>query len=191
MTDHERIAALEARLAIYDAFFTFGLSVDLRVPYVMTMGRMGIMTKFWAEKEYGQGAGFSVGCNDRYAGYFEVDEGPDGFAVCPNHPSTAVYGSVVVPHRPGEEQPNIAFEAHAANSPYGNLPFYGDYQYAPQSPLSPTEGMRLVERSADGQVQRQVSFSANMVTLKDGVQVVTFFGVQKVGSVIVTSLWPA
>lgn len=117
MTLTERVAALEALVARYEAFFTFGLSQDGRVPFVMTAGRVGVMTKFWAEQPVGQGAGLSVGTAvDRFAGLFEIDAGLDGFATCPNHPSTAIWAGVTLPHRPGEHQDNIAVEAHALNN---------------------------------------------------------------------------
>lgn len=190
MTDAERIDDLEARLRRFEDFFSFGTSSDGLVPYVMTAGRVGVMTRFWAERPVGQGAGLSVGTAvDRFAGYFEIDPGPDGMAACPDHPSTAVYASVVAPHRAGEAQPNLAVEAHAANAPAGNLPFYGDYQYAPASPLVPTEGIRLAEVDAAGDVLRQVSASANGITLKDGAQFVTSWFVQKIGGIAKT-LWP-
>ncbi len=119
----ERVAQLEATIAKYEALFSFGRSDDGRVPYVMTQGRFGVMTSYWSRKPVGQGAGLSVGSNvDRFALYAEIDPGDDGFAACPDHPSTAVYAAVVAPHRSGEAQPNIALEAHAANAPFGTRP---------------------------------------------------------------------
>lgn len=182
MTTEERLAALEARIAQYDSFFTFGTSVDGRIPYAMTQGRLGVMTDFWAKQPWGKGAALSVGtASDRFAVYGEIDA-----VSCPDHPSTAFYGSVVAPN---SAQPNIAFESHAANAPAGNLPFYGDYQYAPGSPLVPTEGVRLLEVDSSSTIQRQVSISANGITLKDGAQSITGYYIQKIGSVL-TWLWP-
>ena len=190
MTDKERIAALEARLAVYDAFFKFGVSDDGAIPYVMTQGRVGVMTEFWSKKPLGQGAALSIGtAADRFGVYAEIDPGADGFAACPDQPSTAIFASVVVPHRPGEPQPNIAIGAVAANAPVGNLPFHGTYQYAPTPALLPTEGLRLVEMSADGQVQRHLSISANGITLMDGVQRVAQWFVRKIGGPL-KNLWP-
>lgn len=134
MTLSQRVARLEAIIARYEAFFTFGRNDEDTVPYVMTQGRLGIMTDYWCRQPIGQGAGLSVGTAiDRFAGYFEIDG-----VSCPTHPSTAVYGAVVASN---PTQQNLAFEAHAQNAPHGNMAYYGDVQYAPQHqpPLTPIE----------------------------------------------------
>ena len=193
MATDDRLAALEARVAALEAKtqdITRGMSDDGKIPYLQINASVGLFTKFWSEKPLGQGAALSIGTNvHRFGLYSEIDAGPDGNAVCPDHPSTAIYGAVVVPHRPGENQPNIAIEAHAANSPVGNLPFLGEYQFAP-SPLVKTEGIRLAETDNSGAIQRQLSVSANGLTLKDGVQAVAGYFIQKIGSSITKNLWP-
>ena len=127
MTQDEQIADLQARLKVFEDFFTFGTSVDGLVPYVKTAGRVGVMSIFWAEKPVGQGAALSAGTAiDRYAIYGEIDA-----ITCPNHPSTAIYGSVVAPN---PTQKNLAFEAHAENAPNGNIGYYCDVQYSPNAP---------------------------------------------------------
>lgn len=185
-TIEERLDAIERITAL----IVRGDSDDGTVPYLKVNARLGMMTDFWCRKPIGQGAALSIGTAiDRFGLYAEIDAGADGFAACPDHPSTAIYAAVVVPHRPGEAQPNIAVEAHAANSPYGNLPYYGDYQYAPQSPVIPTEGVRLVEVDAAGNILRTVSMSANGITLKDGLQAIASWFVQRL-TVGVKALWP-
>ena len=156
LTDPERIAALEARLKVYDAFFTFGLSDDGLVPYVSTAGRVGVMTNYWAKQPVGQGAGLSVGTAiDRFAGYFEIDPGPDGFAACPDHPSTAVYAAVVAPHRAGEAQANLALECHAANS-HENIAVYAQAQFSNAPTVQALTPVVLVETVDDQVVRRRV-----------------------------------
>ena len=170
MTETERIAALEARLKVFEDFFTFGLSDDGLVPYVSTAGRIGMMSNYWCKRAVGQGAAVSTGSAiDRFMAYFDVDPGLDGFATCPDHPATAAYGSSVQAHRPGEAQPNIAFEAHAANAPAGNICYYGDYQYAPNADIK-TKGIWLREVNSAGDVLKEIIISANAITVKDGVQ---------------------
>ena len=184
MTLEERVTALEALVAQYQSFFSLGVQ---GVPFVKTAGRQGVMTDFWAKQPVGQGAGLSVGTAiDRFAGYFEIDTDATGHASCPNHPSTAVYAAVVAPHRVGELQPNIGVEAHAANAPAGNIPFYGTYQYAPQSPTTPTEGIRLAEVDSTGTILRQVSLSANGITIRSGSQAAGPFKVVRDGQILAT-----
>src|SRR6185295_13349704 len=74
MTDSERIAALESRVAAYDAFFKFGVNPHDGSTYVMTMGCFGVMTEFWSKQPLGEGAALSVGTDvDRYGIYVEVE----------------------------------------------------------------------------------------------------------------------
>src|SRR5438477_9221347 len=105
LTLEERVAALEA----LTQDLTRHMNDDGTVPYLQVNARIGVMTNFWARKPLGQGAALSVGTNiDRFGVYAEIDPGDDGYAACPDFPSTAVYASVVAPHRAGERQPNIA-----------------------------------------------------------------------------------
>ena len=123
MTINERVTALEALLA----GLSRGVSVDGRIPYLQFNGRIGVMTNFWARQPYGQGAALSVGTAiDRFGVYAEMETAPDGFLPCDGHPTTAFYGAVLGPHRPGESQANIAFEAHAGNGPSENVALYAD-----------------------------------------------------------------
>jgi hypothetical protein len=116
MSDSERIASLEARLQVFEDFFKFGRSEDGRIPFCETQGRLGVQTRFWSTKPWGQGAAFSVGTeSDRYAGYFENE------AVFPNQPATGIMVQAVVPN-PG--QPNVAIEAYARGSTLVNAVMY-------------------------------------------------------------------
>jgi len=190
MTIDERLDALEAKTQDLHRTVFVCTETGQAIPGLQINARVGIMTNYWMHQNIGAGAAFSVGTAiDRFAVYAELDTGPDGFAVCADAPSTAIYAAVVVPHRPGERQPNIAIEAHAANAVAGNLPLYGSYQYAPQSPLVPTEGLRLVELTADGTPVRQLSLSGNGITLKDGAQSIVSWVIKKVGGARRT-LWP-
>lgn len=112
MTHEQRITELETRLAEAEQvtkLFVVGVSDDGQVPYLMTLCRMGICTSFWMKKPLGQGAAFSVGAKDRFAGYFEIDED-----FCPDNPSVGVFASVV--GQPINTQPHIAFLGAAANA---------------------------------------------------------------------------
>ena len=115
-----RVVQLEQRLAKYDAFFTFGLSDDGRIPYVITQGRFGVMTDYWSKQPWGKGAALSVGTiTDRYGIYVEVE------AAQPGAPSTAVYAAVPVVN---PTQRNIAYESHPTNSSVANVDLFADGQ---------------------------------------------------------------
>lgn len=185
MTLEERVAALEAKT---QDFLAREMNVGGTIPFEQVNANVGLFSRFWGVKPIGEGAALAVGCNGhRFAIYAAVDVGPDGFAPCPDHPTTAVYAESVSPHRPAEHQPNIGVESHAANSPYGNIPFYGTYQYAPQSPIgTPTEGIRLDEVDASGTVLRSVSISASGITIRSGSQPAGPFNVIRNGQVLAT-----
>lgn len=117
-----RVAVLEAELAQFKAFFRFGVNPFDQSAYVMTAGRFGVMTDFWSQKPFGQGAAFSVGTvSDRFAIYAENEA-----AVCPDHPTTAIYAAAVAPNA---TQYNIAIEAHAANADHGSGGLLADAPY--------------------------------------------------------------
>lgn len=122
MTHSERIAQLEQQIVELqtlrarfvnpltgELMVLTGLSDDGLVPYLQFNARVGICTNFWMKKPIGQGAGFSVGAEDRFAVYAEVDTD-----TCRDAPSVAVFASVV--GRPINTQPHIAFLGAAANA---------------------------------------------------------------------------
>jgi hypothetical protein len=136
MNDSQRLAALEDRVASLQAdldalrdeharllgrigafdfsFWKFGRSDDGRIPYVMTMGRLGIETEYWSKKPWGQGALLSLGIiHDRYGVYTEVEA-----VSCPDHPTVGVFSSVT---QGNPAQKNVAFAADVASSAHGNV----------------------------------------------------------------------
>ncbi len=114
MTIEERLVALEAKTQDMERHTFHDEAKGVDIPYVTFACRMGVFTNFWCRQPIGQGAAFSVGTNsDRFAGYFEIDE-----QVCPDHPSVAVYASVVPESR--FNQPHIAFHGVAGNAPDKN-----------------------------------------------------------------------
>lgn len=167
MTNAQRdalIARLEARVQAFEAFFRFLTNPHTGHAGVMTQSRLGIETEYWMLRPAGHGAALSVGTNtDRFAAYFEIDED-----ACPDAPSTAVYAAAVAQAR-YPDQPHIAVEAHAANAPAGNIPFHGDYQYAPHADFK-TQGIRLREMNANGEVLKEIVISADGISVKDGLQ---------------------
>lgn len=117
-TLEERVAGLETKLQKYENFFTFGTTPD-NIKYVMTQGRVGVMTDYWAKKPYGQGAALSVGTiTDRFAIYAENEAVHAG-----NPAAVGLYVSVPVPN---PSQRNIAIEAHSANSGIANIVIHAD-----------------------------------------------------------------
>lgn len=169
----DRVKALEEKTQD----ITRGVSSDGRVPYLQVNARVGVFTNYWSKMPVGQGAALSVGTNiDRFAGYFEVDE-----VSTPDHPTTALFASVVAPNYNG--QPNVAIEAHAKNAPAGTVGLFADTQYSPGSPLgTPVTPFVAQETDGSSRVIRTATFSANAITLKDGLQSITEYDVQKVGS---------
>lgn len=125
MTHEQRITELETRLAEAEkvtTLFVVGVSDDGQVPYLMTLCRLGVCTNFWMKKPLGEGAALSIGAEDRFALYAEIDT-----SKCQTNPSVAVFASVVGQQLYG--QPHIAFLGAAANAPDNHglfLSFSGD-----------------------------------------------------------------
>lgn len=141
MTLEERVAALEAKTQdiARGSFHDDATGVD--IPYLALSCRLGIFTTYWSRQPIGQGAALSIGTNsDRFALYAEIDE-----QTCPDHPSVAVYASVVPASR--FNQPHIALQGMAGNAPdrnglsqnYGLALTLGD-----RSLFLQREGLRLV-----------------------------------------------
>lgn len=163
-----------------------GMSDDGRVPYLVINARLGLMSDFWARKPIYQGAMFSIGnAIDPFGMYLEM-ETLNGFAPSLGGRRSGIYVATLGTNRPGEEVQNIGIEAHAANSQYGNIPYYGDYTLADNS-LFKGEGLRLVEMGG-GARQQTISFSADWINLLDGQKTINQFGIQKQGAGI-NILW--
>ena len=113
-TDTERIADLEQRLGIFEAFFKFGVSTDGLIPWCMTMGRFGIMTRWWNELKWGLGAAFSIGTITDWCGcYSEVEDISNV-----DRDSTPFFGWIKVPNA---RQNNLGIELHVANQAPGKV----------------------------------------------------------------------
>jgi hypothetical protein len=114
MTTEEHLADLQARIALFESFFTFITNPHTGQRGCMTQGRFGIMTEYWMKQPAGQGAALSVGTvTDRFGVYTELEA-----TACPDHPTTAYYAHVMMPN---PTQRNIAFESHVAQSSIANV----------------------------------------------------------------------
>ena len=137
MTLEERVAALEAKTQ------DITRTVYAGVPGLQINARLGVFTNFWLNQPIGQGAAVSIGTNiDRYALYAEIDE-----ESCPDHPSVAVFGSVVPASTTG--QPHIAIQGQAGNAPtnYAAYLTMGDKTYG----IRP-EGFELIGPFSDVEI---------------------------------------
>lgn len=113
MTHEERIDALEAILARYEAYFYFGHNVE-GDPYVMTRHGFHICTNYHAEAPRAEGAVFSVSTDKHHwVAYFGKDHDTSG---TPNVPGPAIYVENV---RPGAENIGIQIECANATSNLG------------------------------------------------------------------------
>jgi hypothetical protein len=178
----QKIDVLEARIRQLEEKtqdIVRGVSDDGRVPYLAISARVGIMTTFWAKKPLFEDAVFSIGNAIDPLGVYVEMESPKGFAPPLDGRRSAIYVATLATDRPGEKTQNIGIEAHTANSSGGNIPFYGDYTFAENSPFK-TEGLRLVEM-ADTRSQKILSLSVDWINLQDGQQRINQFGVQKKG----------
>lgn len=177
MTQDERLAALEAFMARYDAYFYFGHSPD-GDRYVMTQGGFHICTNYWANQPRANGALFSCATDvHRYAAYIAKDVNSGGH----NVPGPVIYIENV---RPGESNWGIQMEvANAAE----NVGLWANVQHS-NGGLFPGRSTALV--MGDGRNTGYVTAGIQgLCTVGD---VVAFYIVKAVGSAFsaVKQLWP-
>ena len=102
-----RVAALEQKTQDLNRYTFHDSNIGVDIPALQINARVGLSTNYWMNKPLGEGAALSIGAEDRFALYAEIDN--NGFT----YPSIAIYGAAVSPN--GVE-PNVGLAAIAANS---------------------------------------------------------------------------
>lgn len=170
-----------------------GVSVDGRVPFVQFNSRVGINTRYFPSQPLGEGAVLSVGNNSDPFGVY-IENEPEDSGTPLDRPSIGLYVASLRPSRPEVRQPNIGIVSYTMHSPYGNIPFWGAYQFS-SSPIAesfPNEGLRLSEvRNGDTPgtllTLKRASFLADGIKLRDGEQKIVEWTIEKDG--ISRRLW--
>lgn len=177
MTHDERLDALEAILARYEAYFYFGTSVD-GDRYVMTRGGFHICTNYHANAPRAQGAVFSVATDvHKWCAYIAKDVNNAG----PNVPGPVIYIENV---RPGESNWGIQMEVANARE---NVGLWANVQHSVGG-MFPGRSTALV--MGDGRNTGYVTAGLQGICAVG--DVVTFHIVRAVGAAFsaVKQLWP-